>query len=81
MPVVLETSTHQITGVLRLPCEGYRSRLTDYLNAPEQRFIPLTEAEVSPLEGAGETVRHGFLLVAVDRLVLARPANGHLPGD
>ncbi len=30
--VVLETEHHRITGDLHLPREGYRSRLSDYLN-------------------------------------------------
>ena len=30
--VVLETSRHAITGDLTMPKEGYRSRLSDFLN-------------------------------------------------
>ena len=75
---MLETARHRITGVLRLPREGYRSRLTEYLNAPGQRFIPLTDAQVTLLEGEERPERHGFLLVAIDRLVLARPADGQV---
>ena len=31
--IIVETDRHRITGLLRLPRDGYRSRLTDYLNA------------------------------------------------
>src|SRR5438105_12535861 len=31
--IVAHTERHRITGSLRQPAEGYRSRLSDYLNA------------------------------------------------
>ena len=37
--IVVETSNYRITGMLRLPRDGYRSRLTDYLNAAERTFL------------------------------------------
>ena len=73
--IVLETGDYQITGHLRLPKDGYRSRLTDYLNSPEQRFLPLTDAEVAPLDGGGAPQRHAFLLLAIAEIVMARPAD------
>ncbi len=49
--VVVETDRHRITGFLRLPADGYRSRLTDYLNAAERLFLALTDVEVTILDG------------------------------
>ena len=46
--IVLETDRHRIVGDLTLPRDGYRSRLSDYLNQGEIVFIPLTDAEITP---------------------------------
>ena len=53
--IVAETERYRITGLLRLPPDGYRSRLSDYLNAPERSFLPLTDVELEPLDGGAET--------------------------
>ena len=37
--IVVETDRYRITGMLRLPRDGYRSRLTDYLNSSERAFL------------------------------------------
>jgi len=47
--IVVETDRYRITGMLRLPRDGYRSRLTDYLNSSERAFLALTDVEVPPL--------------------------------
>ena len=44
--VYVETDRHRISGVLTLPTDGYRSRLSDFLNASERDFISLTECVV-----------------------------------
>ena len=43
--VRIETARHEIEGTLQLPHEGFRSRLTDFLNAQGDDFLPLTDAE------------------------------------
>lgn len=55
--VHIETSRLQITGVLQLPTEGYRSRVTDYLNGHDTGFFALTDAEVTPLDGTPSELR------------------------
>ena len=42
--VRIETARHEIEGTLQLPHEGFRSRLTDFLNAQGDDFLPLTDA-------------------------------------
>jgi hypothetical protein len=74
--IIVETPRHRITGVLRLPKDGYRSRLTDYLNASERTFLPLTEVEIAPLEGGAEAERRAFLALSLRRIVMAMPADG-----
>ena len=38
--VALETDRYRISGDLTLPKEGYRSRISDYINIAELAFIP-----------------------------------------
>ena len=71
--IVAETERYRITGFLRLPPDGYRSRLSDYLNAPERLFLPLTDVQVSPLDGNGDLEQHKFLALALSHIVFAVP--------
>ncbi len=75
--VVLETSRYRITGLLRLPRDGYRSRLTDYLNASERSFLPLTDVEIVPLEGERVPERRAFVALALNQIVLAMPVDAN----
>ena len=47
--VVVETGRHRIVGDITLPREGYRSRLSEYLNHGDVDFIPMVDAELTPL--------------------------------
>jgi hypothetical protein len=60
--VVLETPKYRIVGEMTLPSEGYRSRLSDILNKQDVAFIPIVNAEISPLSG-GEPERRSFIAV------------------
>ena len=73
--IVVETDRYRITGMLRLPRDGYRSRLTDYLNSSERAFLALTDVELEPFDG-GEAQRRPFLAVSLSHVVLAMPLNG-----
>jgi hypothetical protein len=70
--VVLETPRHRITGDLHLPREGYRSRLSDFLNRGDLEFIPLVNAEISSANG-DVTESRSFLAVASGHVQLAYP--------
>ena len=71
--VVLETGRHVITGDLTMPREGYRSRLSDFLNRGDLDFIPLTDVEIVSFN-AGEPERRPFTAVARAHVQLAYPA-------
>ena len=73
--IVIETDRYRISGVLRLPRDGYRSRLTDYLNSSERAFLALTDVELIPFDG-GEAQRRPFLAGSLSHVVLAMPLNG-----
>jgi hypothetical protein len=68
--VRIETARHEIEGTLQLPHEGFRSRLTDFLNAQGDDFLPLTDAEVSYVDGSRATERHEYLALATRQVVL-----------
>ncbi len=65
-----ETAGHTITGTVTLPREGYRSRVSDLLNAWERSFISVTDATVRPHDG-GESTVHAFLALARSHVVFA----------
>jgi hypothetical protein len=69
--VRIETERHVIEGTLQMPCEGYRSRMTDFLNAHEQDFVPVTDADVSWLDGTRSTERLAYVAVSTRHVVLA----------
>jgi hypothetical protein len=73
--IVLETESLKIVGDLHLPREGYRSRLSDYLNHGEVVFIPLSNAMVRPLGGDSPGQERAFIAVARTHVHLAYPAN------
>ncbi len=68
--VRFETERHRIEGVLTLARDGYRSRVSDVLNAAERDFITLTEVTVAPLEG-GPVELHAYLSLARRHIVFA----------
>ena len=75
--IVVETGRYRITGTLRTPRDGYRSRLTDYLNAAERSFIALTEVELEPLDGVrGGPENRPYIAVSVSQIMIAMPADG-----
>lgn len=75
--VVLQTPSHLIVGDLRLPREGFRSRLTDFLNRGDLSFIPLVNATITARNGEGrydgESFEREFIAVARDHVQLAYP--------
>lgn len=71
----METARYRITGSLQMPREGYRSRLTDYLNAAERTFLALTDVEIEALDAATVTERRAFVVVSLSQIVLAMPAD------
>lgn len=68
--VRVETERYRIVGELTLARDGYRSRISDVLNAPERDFITLTDVKVEPLAG-GPAELHPFLTVARRHIVFA----------
>ncbi len=66
--ICLETVRHRIEGDLTLARDGYRSRVSDVLNAAERDFLTLTDVEVESLDG-GSVEHHPFLAIARRHIV------------
>jgi hypothetical protein len=74
----IETERHRIEGSLTLARDGYRSRVSDVLNASERDFLTLTEVTVAPLDG-GPIELHPYLTLARRHIVFAVAASE--PGE
>ena len=70
--LLVETDRHRITGEVTLERDGYRSRISDMLNASERDFVALTDVRIVPLDG-GTEMRCDFLALARSKIVFALP--------
>lgn len=67
--VRLETVRYRIEGCLTLPRDGYRSRVSDYLNATQRGpFLSLSDVTIASLDD-GTVEEHPFLAVSRDQVV------------
>lgn len=70
--IVVETERLRVTGTVRLAAEGFRSRLTDLLNAGEREFLALTDVEIRLLDDPGrDPERHAFVALSRRHVVFA----------
>jgi hypothetical protein len=76
----IETARHRIEGSITLARDGYRSRVSDVLNASERDFLTLTEVTVEPLQG-GPVELHEYLTLARRHIVFAVAAAGEAGGE
>ena len=74
--IYVETERHRISGILTLPFDGYRSRLSDFLNATERDFVSLTNVVVEVIGRDGGGTRHDFIAVSRRHIVFAIPGAG-----
>jgi hypothetical protein len=82
--ILVETPRYRIVGTLVLPRDGYRSRLSDFLNSSDRDFISLTDVSMEALDAqghAGQAVTHEFITVSRGHIVLATTVDGHGLGD
>jgi Family of unknown function (DUF6812) len=68
--VRFETERHRIDGFMTLARDGFRSRVSDVLNASERDFVTLTDVTIAPLDG-GPPEHHRYLTVARRHVVFA----------
>lgn len=70
--VEIETPRHRMTGYVTLAQNGFRSRVSDLLNASEQEFLSLTEVTLQPLDGGDASIRP-FVAVSRQHIVFVTP--------
>lgn len=73
--VVLETDRYRIVGALTLPREGYRSRLSDYVNQRDREFFAVSDARISALDDTDSTRTVAFIMVARRHVTLVALAS------
>jgi hypothetical protein len=79
--VFVETERHRIAGTITLPRDGYRSRVSDLLNATERDFISLTDATVELIDHDGPGTEHEVIAISRKHIVFAILADGDRAGD
>jgi hypothetical protein len=76
--IVVETEQYRFIGTVRLSAEGYRSRLTEHLNAGEREFLALTDVEIASLDDpARPSSHHGYVALGRRHIVFATSAEDH----
>ena len=79
--VVVETDRYRVEGNITLPQEGYRSRLSDYLNRKDQEFLIMVDAELNALDGSGRDWSSPVLMLARRHIRLVVPAGSGNDND
>jgi hypothetical protein len=72
--IELETARHRMTGYVTLARNGFRSRVSDLLNASEREFIAMTDVVMQPLDGGEPTTRE-FIAVSRQHIVFVSPVD------
>ena len=62
--VVVETDRYRVEGMLTLPSEGYRSRVSDHVNRRDQEFFTLVDCQLIALDGSGRDWATPVLMLA-----------------
>jgi hypothetical protein len=73
--VVLETDRYRIVGTLTLPREGYRSRLSDYVNQRDREFFAVSDVTITSLDDTESTRKAAFIMVARRHVTLVALAS------
>jgi hypothetical protein len=77
--MLIERDRHRIAGTLTLARDGYRSRVSDLLNASERDFIALTDVTLETLGHEGTGTLHDFMAVSRRHIVYAIPLGDDEP--
>ena len=73
--VVVETDRYRVEGMLTLPKEGYRSRLSDYVNRRDHDFFTIVDADLRALDGSGRDWSAPVLMLARSQIRLIVPGD------
>ncbi len=70
---MVETDRYRVEGRLTLPREGYRSRLSDYVNRRDHDFFTIVDAELKAIDGSGRDWQTPVLMLARSQIRLIVP--------
>jgi hypothetical protein len=73
--VVVETDRYRVEGMMTLPREGYRSRVSDHVNRRDQEFFTILDAELVALDGSGRDWKAPVLMLARRHIRLIVPVS------
>jgi hypothetical protein len=73
--VVVETDRYRVEGVMTLPREGYRSRVSDHVNRRDQEFFTILDADLVALDGSGHDWKTPVLMLSRRHIRLIVPAS------
>jgi hypothetical protein len=73
--VVVETDRYRVEGMLTLPREGYRSRVSDHVNRRDQEFFTILDAQLVAIDGSGRDWDTPVLMLARRHIRLIVPAS------
>lgn len=73
--VVVETDRYRVEGMLTLPKEGHRSRVSDHVNRRDQEFFTLLDCKLVSLDGSGRDWTAAVLMLARRHIRLIVPAS------
>jgi hypothetical protein len=71
--VRIETDRYRIDGQITLPSEGFRSRLSDFVNQRDRDFFAIQDAHVIELGNKGSAEEVDFVMVAKQHVRVIRP--------
>jgi hypothetical protein len=74
--VVVETDRYRVQGMMTLPREGYRSRVSDHVNRRDQEFFTMVDCQLTSLDGSGRDWSTPVLMLARRHIRLIVPAAG-----
>jgi hypothetical protein len=74
--VVVETDRWRIEGNLTLPAEGFRSRLSDFVNQRDREFFSIRDATLVALDAPNDVKQVPFVMVASRHIRLILPTGG-----
>jgi hypothetical protein len=64
-----------VEGMLTLPKEGYRSRVSDHVNRRDQEFFTLLDCSLTALDGSGGDWNAPVLMLGRRHIRLIVPAS------
>jgi hypothetical protein len=73
--VVVETDRYRVEGMLTLPKEGYRSRVSDHVNRRDHEFFTLLDCRLTSLDGSDHNWSTPVLMLARRHIRLIVPAS------